>query len=235
LKAEAAVEESCICMWEQPRPQIWRCEACHTYRLGNQQLVGVTSVSKDVMGESYHGVDKIVLEIARVRGVLVDLYFSEWLIPQAGSDLPSLEDLPAMIEEDFPECYSDGRRVDRKRLANDTAHRADLLINWWLSKNWKAASVHRILYSERDGVAGETDFETESTILDLKVVANLLPSYELQLGGYLDLDGREREVAVIHVNDARVRFVPYDAVRAKTRWRGALIWYWIKQAILHGR
>jgi len=231
MKAVAAQEQACSCMWELPRKDIWRCERCHVYRKGKQEFVSVTRVSKALLPTDYAAIDPITLKIAMVRGILVDQYFTEWLV-QGDDNMIPLADVPEMIAPQFPPERTDGTPVDRMRFAIDTAERTMLLIAWWKAQGWTATAIHRIVYDERAGVAGETDVETEGRILDLKVVSAIQPNYELQLGGYLELDGGEKQGAVIHVTKEFVRLVPYNAQRARMRWRSGLDWYWTKEGML---
>lgn len=213
--AKSAVEhEVCTCGLEV-RPEIWLCPH-HIYRKGTQTFTSVSKVIKTVLPADYSKVDPTVLEIARLRGTFVDSYFSEWLVnPDGMMDLTTVEQ---MIAPEFPR--------DGEKHAKDTTNRIDMLLDWWIGKNWKVRAVQKIVYREAHGVAGQLDVDTEEMIVDVKCVAELQPNYKLQLGAYHEYSGDTRDpVGIVHVTKDKVKLVKYAANDCGNHWLSCVDWY----------
>ncbi len=202
------------------------CAKCHSYYRGTRQYTSVSKVIKTLMPDTYSGIDPVVLETARLRGVFVDQYVSDWL--RDPTDIAPLDDVAAMVAPLFPR--------DGEKYAQDVVRRIDRVINWWQRSGLKAEDVQRMVWSDRDGVAGTFDIGTDAMILDLKNVASLSPSYQLQLGGYLSYDKAEtcRDPAVLHVTKDGIRLVEYDANACIEAWTAAITWFNTLKALNNG-
>ncbi len=213
--AKSTVVESCTCGLEA-KPEIWLCPICHAYRKGSQQFTSVTKVIKKLLPADYAAVDPTVLEIARLRGVFVDTYFSEWLIdPAAVMDLKTVRE---MVEPQFPR--------DGEKHSEDVVTRISRLLDWWNASKMKLKAVQGIVHSVTDGVAGTFDLGIDAAILDLKCVSQLQPNYALQLGAYLEYDtGLREQTGIIHVTKDKVKLVTYDAAKCRKQWRSAIAWF----------
>lgn len=191
---------ACACSaWEPNDNTIRFCDTHHAYYVGIRRLTSVSAVIKRILPTDYSGVPPDVLETARIRGVAVDSYFSEYL--RTGNV-----------------TIAAGER-------QDVLDRLTMLIPWWDKNGWQVMDVQRTVYSEADGIAGTYDFAVnEETVYDLKCVSALQPSYALQLGAYLTYGGFEI-AGIVHVTKDRVRLVKYDAARCRRQWR-AIVEAW---------
>ncbi len=217
-----AVAPQCSCQWNLEQPQIWLCPDCHTYRKGKTVFTSVSKVIKDLMPADYSGVDPVVLEIARLRGIYVDQYFSEWLTDiDETMNLLTLPEVKELIAPTFPR--------EGEKHAEDTINRIDMLCDWWIGKGWKATGVQKTVYSDMHKVAGTMDVRTDR-VLDVKCVATLQPNYKLQLGAYSTYDG-DAPTAIIHVTKDKVRLVEYDAQQCRATWINGLVWWQSKQEL----
>lgn len=195
---EEAVIVGCTCGSIGRTDGIRFCEPCHRYWLDDRELVSVSKVLRTVYPIDYSGVDPVVLENARIRGVQVDKYFSTYL--------------------------KIGTVTTEPNERNDVLDRLERLINWWEQRNWHAVDVQRIVYSLEDGIAGTFDFGTSDLILDLKNSFKIEPTYSLQIGAYSSYDGK-REAGIVHVTKKDVRLVTYDAKKIREQWRKAADWF----------
>lgn len=206
-------------------PEIRLCSKCHRYWKDRQEFISVTKVIKTLLPADYSGIDETVLEIARLRGIFVDSYFSEWLRdPASVVDLPTVE---SMVASEFPR--------EHEKHAKDTVNRIDMLLDWWIGQNYKATAVQKIVHSVKQRVAGQLDVATEEMILDVKCVSKLQPNYQLQLGAYYDYDEQvfpAREVGIIHVQKDRVKLVPFKAKICREQWRACLEWYQVRHDLI---
>ena len=178
----------------------------------------MSKVKKTLLPEDYSGIDPVTLEVARLRGIFVDTYFSEWMTDPTG--VLNLTDAYIIMAEQFPR--------EREKNAEDTIHRIEMLLKWWLNMGMKAAAVQQIVYSETDGIAGTFDLATEDLILDLKCVSKLQPNYGLQLGAYSVMDPQAfplRDVGIIHVTKDKVKLVKYKTRQCRDQWKACLGWY----------
>jgi hypothetical protein len=207
------MKEECRCGFEI-RPDIWLCPH-YRYRKGKQEFTSVSKVIRTLLPADYSAVDPVVLETARLRGVFVDTYFSEYLTDPANVIAP--KDVGAMVRDSFPR--------DKDKYADDVVRRIEMLLNWWTVQKFKATDVQRTVFSEQDGVAGTFDIGLEEMILDLKVVSDLQPSYKLQTGAYITYDTEGRDPGVIHVTKDKVKLVRYDAKQCRDSWKSCVAWY----------
>lgn len=208
--------------------KVIRLTQCHhRYFLGDRELISVSKILKAICPTDFSGIDPAVLANARMKGILCDTYFSEWLM---GEDMWPVRDFERIVE---PYFIRDQYKGPQEHAA-DARVRLEMLMEWWARQGFKAKHVQRILLSESDGIAGQLDVGTEEDIFDVKFVSQLQPAYKLQLGAYLHMDADHfppRGAANIHVKKDRVELVRYDARKIKTQWRVGLAWYQVKQEI----
>ncbi len=204
----------CFCQWNLEQPKIWLCPDCHRYRKGKTEYTSVSKVIKALMPADYAGIDPIVLEIARLRGVFVDRFISDWLIDQ--NDVLPLEAVRELTTPLFPR--------DGELHAADTIHRIEMFCDWWIGKGWKATGVQKIVYNDMHRVAGTLDLRTDGLVADIKCVSSLQPNYALQLGAYSMYDAAS-SVAIIHVTKDKVRLVEYDNQKCQAQWLNGLVWW----------
>ena len=186
------------------------CAGHHRYWLNDRELSSVGKVIKTVFPTSYDGADPAVLENARVRGVLVDQYFCQYLQLKPGEE------------------FSVG--TERQ----DVKDRLKALIPWWERSELEVIATQEIVYSEADGIAGALDIRCSDGIsehvIDLKCVSELKPAYALQLGAYLTYSNADC-VGILHSTAKGVKLVSYDADRCRWWWQHAVDWYRTMQEI----
>lgn len=156
------------------------------------------------------------IEHARERGIAVEAYFNQYL-------LTGTVDVPAGENED---------RLDY----------LERLIKWWESNQFAGIpsghfGVQEIVSDKLNLIAGSIDLllkrvgvREKRTVIDIKCVAELQKSYELQLGAYADFSAAD-ECGCLWVSKKAVKWVPFDAARAIERWRCAKSWYLTKTAM----
>ena len=194
---------ACICSSIGAPQEIRFCREHHAYRFGDQELTSVSKVIRKVLPTDYSMVGPAVLENARIRGERVDLHFMTYL--------------------------STGNVTIPPGERSDVVERLGRLIDWWDKSGLTAIGTQMIVFSKLDGIAGMLDItvdtrEGKTTVVDLKCVSALQPSYKLQLGAYLNYGGAD-ECAIIHVTKDKVRWVDYDAVKCRTSWNKCKDWY----------
>ncbi len=205
----AVLESACLCECIGAPLAIRFCAEHHRYHFGDKQLVSVTQVIRTLYPTDYSMVDPAVLEKARIRGVLVDRYFCEYL--KSGR-----VDVPQEEREDVKE-------------------RLKILIPWWDNSGFEIYDVQQIVFSKNDGVAGTLDIavitkQGKCGVLDLKAVSSLQKSYQLQLGAYLSYSGAD-EAGIVHVTKDKCRLVHYDAETCKRQWRAIVTAYNVIQEL----
>jgi hypothetical protein len=219
------MSEVCTCGLEV-KDTIWRCPH-HIYRLGRTQYDSVSHVIRAVLPSSYDGIEPMVLENARLRGVYVDLYFSQWL-------LYSQERLPTLLE--FRELIQPHFSIDKfhspAQHAEDCRVRLERLLNWSTSEGLKPVAIQKIVHDPGRRVAGTLDLRLPAAIYDVKCVSELQPDYRLQLGAYAECDGGEvSEVGIIHVRKDRVDFKRYNVKDCRNMWGHCWNWYKTKKRL----
>jgi hypothetical protein len=197
-------EALCSCNGIGRTDGIRLCEDHHRYWLNDRELISVSTIIKHLLPTSYDGIKPEVLENARVRGVAVDKFFTRALLTGQVDIQP-------------------GERVDVKE-------RLSRLLDWWDRCDFTPLDVQRIVYSEKDGVAGTMDLKVATRhgvvyILDLKCVSELQTlNYSMQLGAYASFDECDN-VGIIHVMRSRVELVPFSKQLALEDWRTGLAWF----------
>lgn len=174
----------------------------------------MSKVKRTLLPEDYSGVDPTVLECARLRGVFVDTYFCEWLA--SSGNVVDLQTVQDMIEQEFP--------VDGSKHALDTVTRIKRVLDWWASSDFSFKAAQKIVYDERDGIAGTLDLDLDGWILDIKAVSSLQPNYRLQLGAYGLYHPEDKQMGILHVTKDKVRLVEYPR-ECRIEWKAAVCWY----------
>ena len=172
----------CNCFHWDNVPAVRLCEPHHKYHIGGKQLASVSSVLRSTLPitPGYAAASPDVVENARLRGVSCDTLFSAYVNG-------TLDEIPQGTRLDVWDPLSKDGLLQR-------------LIPWWDRLGIRNAQAQVTLND--DEIAGTADVVTPDCIFDLKTVHTLQPSYELQLGGYLDLDavnGDIKKAAIIHV------------------------------------
>ncbi len=232
-KSAVAVND-CSCQW-QKSPLMTLCPACHRYAKNGKEYTSVSRVIKALLPADYSAIDPVVLEIAKLRGIFVDTYFSEWL-----TDPLNVMTLPEVKEAVIPEFRAaidlmkwaskyktldaDGVAKKAEDDAKDTVNRIEMLCDWWIGKGWKATGIQKIVYNDMHRVAGTLDLRTDGLVADIKCVSSLQPNYALQLGAYSMYDAAS-SVAIIHVTKDKVRLVEYDNQKCQSQWLNGLVWW----------
>ena len=176
------------------------CEDHHRYWLGDKELASVSSVIRSVYPKkSWDGVDRAVIERARERGSRVDAYLSKYVT--TGNVMTEPGEWVEVLE-----------RLDR-------------VVAWWnRNVNGVPVSTQKILYSERDGIAGTADFVIGDMVMDLKNTAQIEKSYAIQVGAYAEYENASR-AGVLHVTAKSCAFVPYNAEDIRSLWNQARQWW----------
>lgn len=180
------------------------CPDHHRYYLGDRELASVSKVISAVYPrKSWDGVDRAVVDNARVRGEAVDRLLAEYATTGNVTVPP-------------------GTRID-------VIQRFEICQLWW-DKNVNGVPVEaqKILYSEADGVAGTPDFVLGDYILDLKNTYQAEISWVLQLGAAVDY-GKASTAGILHVSPKvyreGCRLLKYDADDCRQIWRQAVTWW----------
>ena len=170
----------------------------HTYWHGDLQLESVSHIISEMMPTDYSMIPAHVLENARLRGIAIDKYFGAY-VKNRNCEVPIGE-------------------------SEDIVRRLRLLIGWWNNSIYRDEDwqIQPILGSIEDGVAGTADLISQRIILDLKVVSELRPTYQLQLGAYLSMADHPREAGIIHLTKDTCRFVRYERGQCREKWRELL-------------
>ena len=155
--------------------KIYRCNPCHRYWIYGSERTSVSHVLRDVLPPDYDGVPEYRVEHARERGVAVDAIISAYVMGK-----------PPAIPVGTPEDLIDEVKVLFERFAD-----------WWDKQGFKNVTAQAIVYGPE--IAGAKDLDADSTIFDVKCTYNLLPSHRIQVAGYMDLDGKGRNGALIHL------------------------------------
>jgi hypothetical protein len=192
---------ACTCATVGPESELRFHDCHHVYKRGDRELPSVSSVIRAVWPPSYSGVSDAVLENARERGVEVDAMFSAW------------------VNGGFGEIDVTGYRNDAVALTKK-------LINWWVDANMPMTADVRCQVQCDDGeIAGTADIVTLDAVYDLKTVYSLLPTYPIQLGGYVSLirDGvllASDKAAIIHVTERfkEPKLIEYDVPSILRDW-----------------
>lgn len=178
----------------------------HKYWYGGRELASVSSVIRTVYNKkTWDGVDEAVVENARIRGSLVDDYFSEYL-------RTGFVDIPEGERMDVLDRVIIAHKLFKK-------HFGDI-----------AAIPQVIVFSLEDGVAGTVDIDCDDLAIDLKATYSPEPSWILQLGAYIKYKGAKRG-AILHVspklykNNGGGKVIHVDADEAVKLWDDALVWW----------
>lgn len=183
-------------------PEVSFCEEHHTYSRNGKKLTSVTSLIRQCWPEKkvFDGAKPEVLDHARERGTRIDRYFSEYIRTGGYVQLP---------HDEWDEVH-----VGVKALRD-----------WWKGERLdKTAAKAQVIVADND-VAGMADLVCAPTVIDIKVVHTLDPTYDIQVGGYGDLHGSITEGFLIHCKidarelTAKVKVVPVDMKQAVTDWR----------------
>src|SRR5262245_18955913 len=100
---------NCTCQTIGAPKELRRCEEHHRYWLGDRQLDSVSKVIHTLLPTDFSAVPPLVLECARLRGIIVDTYFSEWLTDPI--NVVPVENICEMVAPSFP--------ADQSRYGND--------------------------------------------------------------------------------------------------------------------
>lgn len=206
-------EAICVCSSIGADPSVLRfCDFGdhHKYWLGDRELPSVTTIIRETMGSSYNMDDPRIatnVENARIRGILVDRYFAEYLT--TGTVRLAV-----------------GERQDVKDLLG-------MLCDWWCKHPEFYEQEWECQVKLHDGhIAGTCDLLSPAMCLELKVVYEVQATYGIQLGGYIELNDIQlarhgigllgqhwRDIGVILVNKRNVRWVPYEADQCVADWK----------------
>jgi hypothetical protein len=211
-------QDGCLCESPARTREIRFCDLHHKYFMGTDRFDSVSSVIKTCMPPLYDTVDPAVLENARVRGQLIDKYFSEYVM---GEDLATLDEFQEIIEPFFrqDQYKKPDQHADNCRL------RLEALLNWWERHHVTSRVVtQQIVFDEQKKVAGTLDLEMGEAIYDIKVVSKLQPTYKLQLGAYASMRGAS-EVGIIHVGSDKVGLVRYPVDACVRDWESCFSWF----------
>lgn len=202
-----AVASACVCGSIGADPSVVRfCDADghHKYWRGDQRLTSVSKVISAVwpVKKDFESAPPEVLAHARERGIRVDRYFSEWL------------------------------RTGRVRIVapewREVIAGVEAVIGWWQSEGIRDARPQVILAGEQE--AGTADVLAPLMVAELKCVSALEPTYDIQVGAYVDFLQRTNlqsidEGFILHCKidaktlTAKVKAVPVDLQRAVWDWR----------------
>jgi hypothetical protein len=179
----------------------------HSYRHQptNKKLTSVSAVIGCVYAaKSWDGVPPAVIENARVRGVAVDRYMSQYV-----------RDREITIENETQEV------VERTKAA----HRI-----WEEQFHGLPAQAQVIVYSLEDGIAGTLDFYVDNRIVvDLKNTYTKEISWVLQVGAYAEYSGNAERAGVIHISPQVYPkggvWIEYDVQLCRYYWRRAVGWW----------
>jgi hypothetical protein len=216
-------KDGCLCESPARTREIRFCDLHHRYFFGQEKFDSVSSVIRTMMPSAYDTVDPAVLENARVRGQLIDKYFSEYVMDV--EDLATLDEFQEMIEPFF--------RQDQYKKPNQHADncrlRLEALLNWWERRGnalstGRAVVAQEIVYDEQKRVAGTLDIGAGDAVYDIKVVSKLQPTYKLQLGAYASMRGAS-EVGIIHVAADKVGLVRYPVDTCILDWLSCWNWF----------
>lgn len=188
----------------------------HSYMDGERKLHSVTSIIRECypIAKNFDGADPAVLENARVRGVAVDTYFTEYLKTGAVT-------IPVGETEDVKE-------------------RIVAVVEWWESEKRCAAEPQMLL---TDGeIAGTCDWMLAETgqIWDMKNVSKLDSSYPIQVAAYCQLFEAQYGLqahggSLLHVSrisgKVRVKAVPIDMEQAMNDWFTIRRYWKLKQRL----
>ena len=189
----------CQCGTIGAAKEIRFCSDHHRYWIGDRQLESVTHAVNSVYPrKSFDGVDPAVVEHARERGVRVDGYLTQYV--------------------------TTGHVVRPAGEWKEVDDRLERCIDWWdKNVNGQRVECQKILYSERDGIAGTADFVFDGYVLDLKNTAQPEASWALQFGAYGEYADAHR-VAALHSTKDSCRLIEYDAAECRELWREAMRW-----------
>jgi hypothetical protein len=203
-------EAVCQCVeWDQSQADVVRfcnAEGHHKYWRGNKELTSVSKVIRSMwpFKKNFDGVDPVVLDHARERGIRVDTYLSDYI------------------------------RSGRVRIMagewQEVVERSQMVIQWWNAEQRDGAfqAIPQCVLSD-DDIAGTADIVTQwGYIMDLKNVAKLDQTYFLQLGAYAQLYRSQYGQAAsggafIHVTQLKdqpvsVKFVEVDIAECEQDW-----------------
>lgn len=217
MSKAAEAQELCACqLIKRTDGLVWCCTECHRYWKNDKRLTSVSKVTNALLPTDFSGINPVVLECARLRGIFVDTYFCEWLADPL--NVMPLADVVPMVAPKFPERG--------EQHAADTVQRIERLLEWWQKSGMRCLATQKVVHSEVDGVAGMMDLSTDRGIFDLKCVSELRPVYALQLGAYASYDDLAPQgVGIIHVQKDRIKMVPYDPAKVRRQWRAAVDWF----------
>jgi hypothetical protein len=202
----AALQALCVCeTLGAPLGAVRFCEGHHRYWRGDKQLMSVSKVIREAwpIKKNFEDAPKDVLEHARVRGVRVDGYFTEFL--------------------------RSGRVTIAAGEWQEVVERTQAVVGWWQGRDLPVTASPQVILADFE-VAGTADWVTSAGwIFDMKNVSALDISYELQIGAYCDLYETQHKVkpqggALVHVSKAKgrpvsVKVAEVDIVRATADWR----------------
>lgn len=185
------------------------CPACHRYWVGDRELDSVSRVISQIFPKkSWDGVDKAVVEHARIRGERVDAYACEYI--------------------------RTGNVAIQPGEWKEVRDRVDIVCDWIDATKADRIETQQIAYSEKDGVASTKDFDVwvggSLTIIDLKNTYQAESSWKLQLGCQAAYSGDVSGLFVLHVSPSvygkkGCRLLPYDLDECSELWKRAVEWY----------
>lgn len=189
----------CTCADAKVDGSVYYCPACHLYQRNGSKLDSVTSIIRACwpIKKNFEDANQDVLEHARERGVRIDRYFTEYL--RTGETRIQV---------------GEWQEVKVGLLA---------VIDWWRTEVRDDAQAQVILAD--DSVAGTADIVYKGTVVDLKCVSALDPSYEVQVGGYAQLKGDIEQGLLLHCKidaramTAKVKPVEVNLKQAVEDWR----------------
>lgn len=187
--------------------QFTRSDHSYVHLPSGKKLASVSSIIKKVYNaKSWDGVAEDVIDNARVRGLIVDKYMSEYINT-------GVVEMPEGERQDV---------VDRVVIA----HRL-------LEANYGdriEAQVQHIVYNEDFGIAGTPDFIIDGEVVDLKVTYSPEVDWALQIGAYAFMGGCKK-ASIIHVSPSFYktsgggRLITYDVEQCKRWWFMAREWW----------
>lgn len=190
----------------------------HTYwhMPTGQELTPVSRVIQAVYpAKSWDGVDRSVVDNARIRGERVDAYLAHYI--------------------------RNGRVDTTPGERRDVIQRLKIAIDL-LDGTYGAHFMEpqKIVYDLEDGVAGMVDISVDHfyAIVDLKCCYATEPSWKLQIGAYATYS-RCSEAKVIHISPSVYKqdggeVIPYDVEECKLIWHRAILWYRTMQRLTNG-
>ncbi len=186
----------CACLFWDKGSHVRLCSEHHRYFRGAAELASVSKVLKPYRPD-FSAIPPHVLENARIRGILVDRLFSDYIEGW-------LDELP-VTREDAAELFL-------------------RLKNWWDGKHTVARS--QVILADEE-IAGTCDvLADDEYIYDLKTISKIAPLYHIQLGAYAQLyyatfNRPVKKLAIIHISKdlRKPKIIPVDMAEALQKWQ----------------